>query len=52
MKISVSAELMQRIVNYLEDKPHKEVSRLILDIMHECNPPSVPEVDPEEKAAE
>ena len=35
--VKVSVELMQKIVNYLEGKPHKEVAQLIMEIVTECN---------------
>lgn len=49
MHFSISQELLQRIVNYLEEKPHKEVSLLLMDIIKEANNKPEIEVTEEKK---
>ncbi len=49
--VSVTVKLMQEIVNYLDTRPHKEVSILIADILRECNQPKEKAVEPEKSEA-
>ena len=37
MKYEISLELLQSIVNYLENKPHREV-RALIDEIAKCKP--------------